>query len=141
VRLLPNTARVFSVADNRALVGDMLTLEAEARAAGRGLWADPFYRVRSADDAAGAIDSFQLVEGRVGRVATVRGLTYVDFGADWRSDFTLTIDARARRLFVAAGLAPDSLAGHRVRVRGWLKSRNGPLIDVTHPEQIELLAP
>jgi len=134
-------ARVFSVADNRALVGEMLALEGEARAAGRGLWADPFYRVRSADEAAGALDSFQLVEGRVGRVATVHGQTYVDFGADWRSDFTVAIDAQARRLFAAAGLAPDSLAGRRVRVRGWLKSRNGPLIDITHPEQIELLAP
>ena len=29
--------------------------------------------------------------------------------------------------------------GRRVRVRGWLKSLNGPMIEVTHPEQIEVL--
>jgi len=28
-----------------------------------------------------------------------------------------------------------------VRVRGWVERRNGPMIDVTHPEQIELIAP
>jgi len=26
-----------------------------------------------------------------------------------------------------------------VRVRGWLKPRNGPMIEASHPEQIELL--
>jgi endonuclease YncB( thermonuclease family) len=134
-------ARVCSTADDRARVGEMLALEGEARAAGRGLWADPYYRVRSADHAGDAIGSFQLVEGKAVRVATVRGMTYVEFGVDWRSDFTVAIGAPARRLFAKAGLAPDSLAGRRVRVRGWLRSRFGPLIEATHPEQIELLPP
>lgn len=134
-------ARVCSTADDRTRVGEMLTLENEARAAGRGLWADPYYRVRSADDAGEAIGSFQLVEGKAGRVVTIRGVTYVEFGADWRSDFTVAIGAPARRLFAAAGLAPDSLAGRRIRVRGWLRSRYGSLIEATHPEQIELLPP
>ena len=31
------------------------------------------------------------------------------------------------------------MEGKRIRVRGWLRSYNGPVIDVTHPEQIELL--
>ena len=134
-------ARVCSTADDRARVGEMLALEGEARAAGRGLWSDPYYRVRPADDAGDAIGSFQLVEGKAGRVTTIHGVTYVEFGADWRSDFTVAIGAPARRLFVAAGLAPDSLAGRRIRVRGWLRSRYGPLIEATHPEQIELLPP
>ena len=132
-------ARVRSTADDRARVGEMLALEGEARAARRGLWADPYYRVRSADEAGDAIGSFQLVEGKARRVATIHGVTYVEFGADWHSDFTVSIAAPARRLLVAAGLAPDSLAGRRIRVRGWLRFRNGPLIEATHPEQIELL--
>ena len=53
----------------------------------------------------------------------------------------MAIGAPARRLFAAAGLAPDSLKGRRIRVRGWLRSRYGPLIEATHPEQIELLPP
>src|SRR5206468_12601999 len=134
-------ARVSSTADNRARVGDMLALEGEARAAGRGPWADSCYRIRSADKAGDAIGSFQLVEGKASRRTTIHGEAYVEFGADWRSDFTVAIGAPARRLFTAAGLAPDSLAGRRIRVRGWLRSRYGPLIEATHPEQIELLAP
>lgn len=134
-------ARVCSTVDDRARVGEMLALEGEARAAGRGLWADSYYRIRSADEAGDAIGSFQLVEGTAARVTTIRGETYVEFGADWRSDFTVAIGAPARRLFAAAGLAPDSLKGRRIRVRGWLRSRYGPLIEATHPEQIELLPP
>jgi hypothetical protein len=29
--------------------------------------------------------------------------------------------------------------GREIRVRGWLEFYNGPMIEATHPEQIELL--
>src|SRR3546814_9705575 len=38
-------ARVYSFADNRGAVAEMLSLEREARAAGRGIWRDPFYAI------------------------------------------------------------------------------------------------
>ncbi|MFZ5789734.1 MAG: thermonuclease family protein [Pseudomonadota bacterium] len=132
-------ARAYSFPDNRALARELLALEAEARAAGRGIWADPFYRVRGPDELADAIDSFQLVEGRVVSATKPKSRLYLNFGADWKTDFTVAIDAKALRLFAAAGLDPLAFQGRRLRVRGWVKSFNGPLIDVTHPEQIEVL--
>ena len=42
--------------------------------------------------------------------------------------------------FTAAGIDLTALAGKRLRVRGWVMWRNGPMIEATHPEQIELLA-
>ena len=50
------------------------------------------------------------------------------------------LEAKARRLFRRAGLDPLALEGRWLRVRGWLKKWNGPMIEATHPEQIELLA-
>jgi len=132
-------ARVYSFADNRAVVAEMLALERAARAARRGIWGDRFYRVRNAEDAGRDIGGFHLVEGRVFAVAPRRKRTYINFGADWRSDFTITVAARARRLFRAAGLDLAQLEGRRIRVRGWVKSFNGPMIEATHPEQIEIL--
>lgn len=132
-------ARVYSFPDNRALVEEMLTREREARGAGRGIWAHPFYRILTPEETGGAIDSFQLVEGRVLEAAIVRGRGYLNFGEDWQSDFTVFIDPESRRRFEAAGIDIESLEGARLRVRGWLKSFNGPEIEVTHPEQIELL--
>jgi len=132
-------ARVYSFADNRAVVAQILVLERDARAARRGIWRDPFYRVRDARDAARDIGGFQLVEGRVQAVARRTKRTYINFGADWRSDFTVVVAARARRLFRAAGLDLTRLEGRRIRVRGWVKSYNGPMIEATHPKQIEFL--
>ncbi len=137
--LAAGMARVYSFADNRALVAQMLAHERRARAARRGIWKSPFYAVRQAQGAGAHVGSFQLVEGRVLAAATVRGRVYLNYGEDWRSDFTVTLAPKVRRLFEAEGIDPADYEGRRLRVRGWIKSYNGPMIEVTHPEQIELL--
>jgi endonuclease YncB( thermonuclease family) len=138
--LAQGLARVYTFRDNRALGPEMLALESAARAAGRGIWGLRYYRPLRLEDAPRFIGSFQLVEGRVLEAAVVRGRAYLNFGADWRSDFTISISPKDRRRFKAAGIDTADYAGRRIRVRGWLKSYNGPMIEVTHPEQIEVLA-
>ena len=71
--------------------------------------------------------------------ASVRGRIYLNFGLDWRTDVTVGIGKREGRAFERAGFDLLSLNGKRVRVRGWLRRRNGPMIEATHPEQIEIL--
>lgn len=137
--LAAGLARVYTFADNRTRAADMLGLEAAARRERRGLWANPFYAILPADRAGGHDDTYQLVEGLARKVAEVRGRTYVNFGEDHRSDFTAVIESPARRLFREAEADPAALAGRRVRIRGWLKEWNGPMIEITHPEQIEVL--
>ncbi len=134
-------ARVYSFPDNRALVPDMLAREGRSRRAETGIWSVPYYVVLDTEASAAHIDRFALVEGRVQETARVRGRTFLNFGADWRTDFTISISSKDWKLFRAAGISHEDYAGRRVRVRGWLKSRNGPMIDVTHPEQIEVLSP
>ncbi|HMB77627.1 MAG TPA: thermonuclease family protein [Kiloniellaceae bacterium] len=136
-------ARVYSFADNRALVAEMLAREGAARAADRGIWALAYYRPRQAvelaADSEGYLDRFELVEGRVLNAAEVRGRGYLNFGADWHSDFTASLAPEVMRRFAAEGIALSDYQDRRLRLRGWLKSYNGPLIEITHPEQIELL--
>jgi micrococcal nuclease len=50
------------------------------------------------------------------------------------------IEAPALRLFEADGLDPLQLEGALVRIRGWVDDRDGPRIELTHPEQLEVLA-
>lgn len=133
-------ARVYSFADNRALVPDMLALEAQARGRRQGIWGDSWYALRNPENLDQLIGTFQLVEGVVFDAATVRGRTYLNFSEDWRQDFTITLDKKAFALFRDAGIDPLSFKNKAIRVRGWLNKRNGPMIEVTHPEQIELLA-
>ena len=132
-------ARVYSFADNRALVAEMLARERAARAAGRGIWGEPFYRIRRPGPALGDVGSFQIVEGEVREVSVIRGRVYLNYGEDWRSDFTVSLAPAVRRRFEAEGIDPAAYRGRRLRVRGWIKSFNGPRIDATHPEQIEVL--
>ena len=134
-------ARVYSFPDNRGAVADMLALEGEARRAKRGIWGLGFYAVKTPRELSPLIGTFQLVKGRVLKAARVKSKVYLNFGQDWRSDFTITLKAGARRLFAKAGVDPLALEGRMVRVRGWLKKFNGPMIDASHPEQIEVISP
>lgn len=133
-------ARVYTFQDNRALVPQMLAREAAARKRRRGIWADPFYAVRTPEEAGRYLGRFELIQGRVLDVAVVRGRVYLNFGADWRSDFTASLAPAVRRLFAAEQIDPASYRRRIVRVRGWLKSLNGPMVEITHPEQIEVIA-
>jgi hypothetical protein len=140
ILLSQGLARVYSFPDNRALVAEMLAAERAARAAGAGIWANQFYAIRSPLDLTRDLGTFQLVEGRVVDTARVRGTTYLNFGADWRTDFTIVVGHKHRAAFDEAGVDLLALKGRSVRVRGWLDRRNGPMIGATHPEQIEVLS-
>jgi hypothetical protein len=118
----------------------MLALETDARDAGRGIWALPYYRLRDAGWPGGVpLDSFELVEGTVAEAADVDGRVFLNFGDDYKTDVTATVSRRDARLFKTEGIDLLALAGHRIRVRGWVTWRNGPSIEVSHPEQIEVL--
>lgn len=114
--------------------------ETEARKARRGLWALPAYSVRSADRPMRPA-GFALVEGQAFATGGGRKLRYLNFAENWRKDFTLSADRRAVGRLKAAGLAFDSLVGRKIRARGWLAYRNGPMLNITCPQQIEALPP
>lgn len=133
-------ARVYSFPDNRKAIAPMLALERLARAEKRGIWAHPFYAIVPHGKAGRYIGTFQLVEGRVRRTAVIRRWAYINFGADWRRDFTISIRRRdLRRFRKAFGRKLKALEGKWVRVRGWLRWFNGPMIEATHRGQIEVL--
>ena len=134
-------ARVYSFADNRAAVKELLEIEEEARRSRRGMWALEAYAVRSPETAAAHLDGYEIVEGQVIAADEVNGRVYLNFGPDWRTDFTASLSRRDARRFCDEGIEPLAYEGQRVRVRGWLRGFNGPMIDITHPEQLELLLP
>lgn len=129
-------ARVQVLADNAAIIPDLYAFEAEARLAGRGIWADPRFQIRDARSIHEHLYSDEIVEDTILQAKEVRGRVYLNFGRDWKTDFTVTIDRGDLRKFTAAGLDPASWSGRRIRVRGWVKSYNGPMIEATHPAQI-----
>jgi micrococcal nuclease len=136
-------ARVYSFPDNRACLDLLFAAEGRARLAGLGIWADPYYSTRAANapgDLLARAGHYELVEGRILLAEQSGGRVYLNFGRFWKEDFTAVIEAPALRLFAEAGMDPLVLENALVRIRGWVDDRDGPRIEVTHPEQIEVLA-
>lgn len=135
-------ARAYSLPQSRACVRALQALEQRARKDRRGLWGDPFYAVAEADEPEALAPrryTFQIVEGTVLSVGETRNWTFLNFGPDYRTDFTVAIAAGDRRAFKGSDVEPKALEGERVRVRGWIERWNGPVIKATHLEQIERL--
>jgi len=95
----------------------------------------PFYAVRAPERLKGDLDTFQIVDGTVVDAVKVKNAVFLNFGPDWRTDFTVRLDGAALKLFRAAGVDPLTFKGERVEVRGWLRFKDGPMIDASHPEQ------
>jgi endonuclease YncB( thermonuclease family) len=108
-----------------------------------GFWRDGVFAVMSPEGLVAAArsraGSFQIVEGRVTSASLVQGRAYLNFGADRRTDFTVTISPADMRGFRKAKLDPRKLAGTRIRVRGWVELYNGPEFEIASPSEIELL--
>jgi endonuclease YncB( thermonuclease family) len=134
-------ARVSAHVGVRACADELLAQERTARQAKLGLWNERYYAILDADstaELAAQRGHFTVVEGRVSSVRESAGTIYVNFGRRWSQTLTVTIPKRQERSFAAAGLEPKKLEHRRLRVRGWIEERNGPRIEVAHPEQIEI---
>jgi micrococcal nuclease len=129
-------AQVRTTHDDARLAADMLAAEG-----GRdgNIW-DRYPVLTPETIKENDLSDFRVVEGVVHGAALRTNVLYVNFGPDWRTDFTIAIpDAAARRRFAKAGLDPQNWAGRRVRARGWLRDYNGPYMEVDHPQAIEII--
>jgi micrococcal nuclease len=135
-------ARAYTLPTSTGCAAQMLAHEAVARDANAGLWGHAAYQVRDAGkprDLARWRSTFQIVEGTVVRVVEARGATLLTFGNDGTGDFVVVLKSSERRDMKGALAAVNGLAGHRVRVRGWIERRSGPAIEIHHPSQIEIV--
>jgi endonuclease YncB( thermonuclease family) len=122
-----------------AMAAPLITLERRAQGDGRGLWAagSP-YGVLS-PDTAGGMTGFFIVEGKITTAASKNNNLYLNFGADWKKDFTVQIAPPVRKALLRAGIDPLSLSGKIVRVRGWIRDWNGPFVELTTAHNLEVV--
>ncbi len=138
--------------DNHARSGELIALEAQARASQRGLWDRSGYRPLSAADAiaaalaygencARAAAPYRLVEGRIANVFQNERRAALDFeiGEAGAPRFSAVVFGEAFSGWEGEPL--QSFSGQRVRVRGALGVfRDAPQICVDDALQIELVA-
>ncbi|WP_417845271.1 hypothetical protein [Thalassospira povalilytica] len=84
-----------------------------------------------------AIGRFVVVDGVVRSVEHQEWRSYLNFGGDWRSDFTIALDDAVRHS-IAGGdnfeKVMDRWSGRKVRVRGIIESRGGPYVSLENPD-------
>ena len=108
--------------------------EESARRRKIGIWSNADL-VLTPFNAAQHENEFHVVEGTVTRIYANKNATYLNFGVDWHSDFSITIPAKLRR---SMGDRLDAIKeGSHVRVRGRLYEENGPMITLNHADNLE----
>lgn len=122
------------------LAQSMYELESVARYSELGIWARKAPSVVSVEQMDGAEEGFMILEGKIKKIARVKNMIYLNFGDDWKTDFTVGVPSKLVRNFSAAGIRLLDADGQNVRVRGWVRQYNGPYVEISHPEQIEFLS-
>jgi len=107
--------------------------ESSGRRKGTGVWQQPETRILTAEEAEKHTNAWRIVEGTVTSVTLLGSTTFVNFGTDWKTDFTLRMSKR-----VALKMQSALQTGHKLRARGWLAWRNGPEIEITSPLQVDI---
>ena len=132
-------ARVKTTPATAHMAEAMLKLEQQARRDKQGIWTDETYSIFTPETAEAAIGSFAIVEGRVESVALKKNRIYINFGKDWKSDFTVSIAPADKRRFSRAKLDPLGWGGQIIRVRGPVREYNGAYMEILHPEAVEFI--
>ncbi|PZP86019.1 MAG: hypothetical protein DI582_04250 [Azospirillum brasilense] len=109
--------------------------EAAARRAKKGVWGEPSHW-RTPDTLSDALGQFVLMQGRITRTYKGRDMWYLNFGEDWKQDASLRIPRRAWRSMGKDFAVQQSDC---VTARGVVFLDNGPMIEITRPEQMQII--
>jgi endonuclease YncB( thermonuclease family) len=134
-------ARAYGLPESFTCARELLAHEADARRKRLGLWGNGVYRTLPADHPGEIMKrrgKYERVTGTVVSVGRTKGATYLDFSNDWRSDFTARIDKKVLAANPEFDRSLNGLASKTIVLRGWIELRNGPLIDIADPSQLEI---
>ncbi|HEY0283336.1 MAG TPA: thermonuclease family protein [Rhizomicrobium sp.] len=132
-------ARVEIAPDRGECYRELYDAEGVARAARLGLWSLPAYAIRTPETLKADVGTFQIVFGKVLSADKRDGRVFLNFGPDWKTDFTVTISPDDMKTFRRMGVDPLDYQDKLIRVRGIVQWFNGPEIEIGNPKQIELL--
>jgi micrococcal nuclease len=112
----------------------------EARRMGRGLWAEQDQWIIGYLDADRYIGESKTVLGRTLHTDVTKAGIFLNYGADFRTDFTVFIPRKDFGYFDKAGIMDPAAYydGKLIEVTGTIKEYNGASIMVRHPDQIHI---
>lgn len=79
------------------------------------------------------------LSGVVHSIGETHSALFLNFGPRRGSDFAVMISQRNLAIFESSGVAPRTLTGRRVRVRGLIETNAGLRMEIASPAELELL--
>ncbi len=125
---------------NLAHRDELMSAMIDARREGRGLWADTSSWMVDINNASSFIGESKTVVGRVLSVGEAGAGVFLNFGPDYKTDFTAFIPRKDLVYFNGDRIVDlaDYYRSKTVEVTGTVVSKNGPSITVRHPDQIHI---
>jgi hypothetical protein len=132
-------ARILPASKHTEMAAQMLKAEETARKETAGLWKETAFSVLTPETVSTAMNNWAVVEGKIIKTGASNNIVFLNFGDDWRKDFTIGIEGEVRRQLAKNNVAPIEIAGKHVRVHGWVEDYNGPYIKLSNAVWLEVL--
>lgn len=131
-------AVLYTYPPNIKYVDSLVKAQKQARQEKKGLWGGN--QVVSHQQADNYINQIRTVRGRVLNTYKSEKCTYLNFGSNYKEDFTVVIFNNTLDYFHQQGIKPVNFyKGKLVEVSGRIREYNGPEIIVNSPEEIRTI--
>lgn len=115
-----------------------VNLQQDARKNKKGLWG--VYETINSSQAENYINQVRTVTGKVVSTSQSKKCLYLNFGTNYKEDFTVVIFKNSLQLFFDKGIQPQNFyTGKTVEVSGRIRKYNGPEIIVSTPGEIRVI--
>lgn len=132
--LADGLVHVYPLSGREIGTAELLKIEARARAQKLGIWQLPDLQPTPPERAQTRYGHYALIEGTVVSARRTKTAIQLNFGPEYRTDFTVQVDKRDWSKFKAVDLL--GLQGKRVLVRGYLYEDYGPAMRLTNDGQL-----
>lgn len=131
-------AVLYTYPPNVRYTDDFFQAQKTAQENKQGLWGS--YEEISPEQAKDYVNQVRTVVGKVLSTYQSKKCVYLNFGRDYKTDFTVVIFRRDLKYFKDAGIDPvEFYKGKTVKVFGRIREYNGPEIISAVPEEISVV--
>jgi len=131
-------AVLYTYPPNIKYVDKFISAQKYARLSKKGIWGS--YLLIPPDRAENFIGQIRAVRGRVLSSYKSEKILLLNFGADYKTDFTVVIFKDSWPYFLNRGIDPETFyKGKIVEVTGRVREYNGPEIIVNYPAEIRVI--
>lgn len=131
-------AVLYTRPPNVKYVDEFIKLQRQAREDKKGLWGA--YETISHNEAHKHVNQIRTVKGKVLNTYDSGKTVFLNFGSDYKTDFTVVIFKDSLKYFQDKGINPLSFYRKKtIQVTGKIKEYNGPEIIVNTPGEIEII--